>query len=93
MEYTLQSACDNPFMLRRFAKQQEFLSQIKSTFPVPATLMELEANEIKGKESLLKIGEKLNKEPLKLADFEPKKVEVEYQVAHWTIPGNKSWYL
>jgi arsenite-transporting ATPase len=76
-----QSACDNPFMLRRFSKQQQFLSQIKNTFPVPATLMELEANEIKGKEPLLKIGEKLNKKPLKLADFEPKNIEAVYQVA------------
>jgi arsenite-transporting ATPase len=81
-----QSACDNPFMLRRFAKQQQFLSQIKGTFPVPVTLMELEANEIKGKEPLLKIGEKLNKKPLKLADFEPKNIEVAYQVAIEKFP-------
>ena len=36
------SACDNPFMFRRFAKQQEFLQKIKDAFSIPTTLMELE---------------------------------------------------
>ena len=44
-----QSACDNPFMLARFAKQQEFLGLIKDKFSVPITLMELEPSEIKGR--------------------------------------------
>lgn len=66
-----QSACDNPFMLRRFAKQQEFLVHIKHSFSVPVTLIELEANEVKGKESLSKIGKKLYEKPVKLADYSP----------------------
>jgi len=70
-----QSACDNAFMLRRFAKQQEFLSQIKRTFSVPARLIQLEANEIKGKGALLGIGERLYVMPMKLADYEPQKME------------------
>jgi len=73
-----QSACDNPFMLRRFAKQQEFLAQIKSSFSVPVTLMELEANEVKGKESLLKIGKKLYEKPVKLADYSPQIIKTRH---------------
>lgn len=70
------SACDNPFMLRRFAKQQEFLNQIKQAFSLPTTLMELEAGEIIGKENLLAAGEKLHKTPLKLADYQPEKIVI-----------------
>ena len=68
------SACDNPFMLGRFAKQQEFLQQIKDTFSVPITLMELEPEEIKGKKLLLTIGKKLYDKPLKLSDYTPEKI-------------------
>lgn len=68
------SACDNPFMLRRFARQQEFLQQIKEAFTVPITLMELEPEEIKGKKLLLTIGKKLYDKPLKLADYTPEKI-------------------
>lgn len=70
------SACDNPFMLRRFAKQQEFLNQIKQTFSRPTTLMELESEEIIGKESLLAIGKKLHKTPLKLTNYQPEKIAI-----------------
>ena len=62
-------ACDNPFMLRRYYKQQEYLSQIKTNLALPTTLMELEANEVKGKGSLLAIGKKLLEKPVKLADY------------------------
>ena len=71
------SACDNPFMLRRFAKQQEFLLQIKESFPIPITLIELEPGEIKGIEALLTIGKKLYKEPIKLADYEPERLAIQ----------------
>ncbi|MCJ7654393.1 MAG: TRC40/GET3/ArsA family transport-energizing ATPase [Dehalococcoidia bacterium] len=81
-----QSACDNPFMLRRFAKQQEFLSQIKGSFSVPVTLMELEATEIKGKESLLKIGNKLYEKPVKLADYSPQIMEAKHQFSVQDYP-------
>ena len=70
-----QNACDNPFMLRRFAKQQEFLSQIKHGFSVPVTLVELDANEIKGKESLLELGRRLYEKQVKLADYKPQVIE------------------
>ena len=70
------SACDNPFMLRRFAKQQEFLQNIKETFFVPITLMELEPGEIKGKKLLFSTGKKLYEKPVKLADYQPEKIEI-----------------
>jgi len=69
------SACDNPFMLRRFANQQRYLSEIKQAFSLPAVLMDLEAGEIIGKELLLKLGEKLHEQPLKLADYQPESME------------------
>lgn len=71
-----QSACDNPFMLARFAKQQEFLELIKNKFSVPITLIDLEAGEIKGKEALLKTGKKLYEQTLKLSDYQPVKIEI-----------------
>jgi arsenite-transporting ATPase len=67
--------CDNPFMLRRFAKQQDFLATIKKSFHMPVTLVTLDANEIKGKESLLRMSKKLYQEPIKLADYTPKVIE------------------
>jgi arsenite-transporting ATPase len=70
-------ACDNPFMLARFAKQQNFLEIIKSKFPVPITLMELEPNEIKGKDLLLHIGKKLYEHTLKLSDYQPAKIDMD----------------
>jgi len=72
-----QSACDNPFLLARFAKQQEFLETIKSKFSVPITLMELESGEIKGKDSLTKMGKKLHEQALKLKDYQPVKISVD----------------
>lgn len=66
-----QSACDNPFMLARFSKQQDFLEIIKSKFFVPITLMELEPGEIKGKDQLEKLGRKLCEKPLFLKDYRP----------------------
>lgn len=70
------NACDNPFMLRRFAKQQEFLGQIKQAFSVPTTLMELEAGEIIGKKLLLALSKKLYEKPLKLTNYQPKKIKI-----------------
>ncbi len=69
------SACDNPFMLRRFAKQQEFLQKIKDSFSIPVTLMELEAEEIKGKDLLFSTGRKLYDKPLSLKDYNPERIE------------------
>ncbi len=69
-----QSACDNPFMLARFAKQQEFLELIKNKFSVPITLIELEPQEIKGKGQLSKLGQKLYENPLILKDYTPVRI-------------------
>ncbi len=69
-----QSACDNPFMLARFAKQQDFLEVIKSKFFMPITLIELEPSEIKGKGQLVKLGHKLYGKPLFLKDYSPAKI-------------------
>lgn len=69
-----QSACDNPFMLARFAKQQEFLEIIKNKFSIPITLIELESGEIKGEDSLIKMGRKLHEQALKLKDYQPIKI-------------------
>lgn len=71
-----QSACDNPFMLARFAKQQEFLKLIKNRFTVPIILMELESQEIKGKDLLLQIGKKLHAQAVKLSDYQPITIDV-----------------
>ena len=70
-----QSACDNPFMLARFAKQQEFLELIKNKFSVPITLIELEPHEIKGKGQLAKLGQKLYENPLMLKDYTPVRID------------------
>ncbi len=66
-----QNACDNPFMLARFGKQQDFLEIIKNKFHIPITLMELEPSEICGREQLAKLGSKLYKKPLFLKDYKP----------------------
>jgi arsenite-transporting ATPase len=81
-----QSACDNPFMMQRFTKQQAFLSQIKDSFSVPATLMELAADEIKGKASLSIVGSKLHKRPAMLADFNPANVMLKPDTAVHNYP-------
>jgi len=69
-----QSACDGPFMLQRFARQQAFLSTIKESFFIPAILMGLEATEIKGIASLSIIGHKLHEHPVMLADLVPSNI-------------------
>ncbi|MCM8824835.1 MAG: TRC40/GET3/ArsA family transport-energizing ATPase [Candidatus Omnitrophica bacterium] len=71
-----QNACNNPFMLARFAKQQKFLEFIKNKFTIPITLMELEPQEIKGKDLLLKIGEKLHTQAKKLSIYQPITINV-----------------
>jgi arsenite/tail-anchored protein-transporting ATPase len=63
------SACDNAFMLRRFYKQQEYLEQVKDSLGLPATLMELESNEVKGEKSLRQTGKKLLKNPIMLTSY------------------------
>jgi arsenite-transporting ATPase len=72
-------ACDNTFMLHRFCKQQEYLWQIKTNLALPATLMQLEADEVKGKGSLQAIGNKLLENPVKLADYSIQVSEIEQE--------------
>ncbi|MCX6736744.1 MAG: TRC40/GET3/ArsA family transport-energizing ATPase [Candidatus Parcubacteria bacterium] len=72
-----QGACDNPFMLARFAKQQEFLELIKNKFTISITLMELEPGEIKGEDLLIKMGKKLYEQTLKLKDYQPIKINAD----------------
>ncbi len=72
-----QDVCNNPFMLARFAKQQEFLEIIKNKFSIPITLIELEAGEIKGEKSLIKMGKKLHEQALKLKDYQPVKITID----------------
>jgi arsenite-transporting ATPase len=78
-----QTACNNPFMLRRFARQQEFLGLIKDSFSLPVTLMELEAGEIKGLGLLVKSGTRLLDKPSRLSDYTPQVIKaVESTLKH-----------
>ena len=81
-----QSALDNPFMLHRFSKQQEFLKLIKRSFSVPAILMELEANEVKGKQSLFSIGKKLYTRPVTLTNYLPHTIDIRRQFSIQDYP-------
>jgi arsenite/tail-anchored protein-transporting ATPase len=69
-------ACDNPFMLKRYAKQQEFLQKLKNAFTMPVTLIELASGEIKGISSLIEMGKKLLEEAIMLKEYEPEKLEI-----------------
>lgn len=65
------SACDNPFMVRRYTKQQEFMKIIKESFRLPGRVVELEAGEVKGIAALKNMGEKLFATPVRLKDYKP----------------------
>jgi len=41
-------SCDNPFMTHRYAKQQQYLSEIEQSLPLPARVVELAPQEVKG---------------------------------------------
>ena len=69
-------ACDNPFMTARFMKQQEFLKTISQKFSVPARIVELGSEEIKGVERLASIAIKLFDHPTELKDYHYKNLEV-----------------
>lgn len=70
-------ACDNPFMLHRFSKQQQFLDKIKNEFTQKTILVELEPGEISGVGLLTKIGQKLFDKPLLLKNYQPEVLSVE----------------
>jgi arsenite/tail-anchored protein-transporting ATPase len=69
------SACDNPFMAHRYLKQQEFLKEIKTTFALPARLIELQPSEVKGKAALRAMAQKLMVNPLNLNNYVPADVK------------------
>jgi len=69
-----QEVCDNPFMLARFIKQQQFLQSIRQEFKILAKVIELASGEIKGVGLLRMIGQKLYDTPLLLSDYAFKKV-------------------
>lgn len=68
-----EEACDNPFMIARFIKQQQFLRTITKKFKVPARIVELGAGEIKGVKLLGSISKKLFDNPTLLSNYEYKK--------------------
>jgi len=70
------TACDNPFMAHRYARMQEHLREIKSTFSLPARVIELAPSEVKGREALLEMAKKLFKSPVNLNDYVLDSVEV-----------------
>ncbi len=65
------TACDNPFMAHRYAKQQEYLHEIKNTFALPARIIELQPGEVKGFAALRAMAQKLLAHPLSLKDYVP----------------------
>lgn len=71
------SACDNPFMLHRFSKQQQFLDKIKNEFTQKTILVELEPGEIAGVGLLTKISQKLFDHPILLTNYQPEIASVE----------------
>ncbi len=64
-----EKACDNPFMIARFMKQQQFLHTIMEKFPLPAKVVELGSEEIKGIASLTDMSEKLFNNPTILSKY------------------------
>lgn len=85
-----QNACDNPFMMRRFAKQQEFLRTIKNTFSLPTTLVELKSGEVKGKEALLEMGQMLFLNPIKMDNYTPNVFETNQEFSVQDYPVTDS---
>jgi len=71
------SACDNPFMLHRFSKQQQFLDKIKNEFTQKATLVELGPGEITGVGLLTQISQKLFDNPILLTNYQPEIASIE----------------
>jgi arsenite/tail-anchored protein-transporting ATPase len=69
------SACDNPFMAHRYLHQQEFLREIKTTFALPARLIELQPSEVKGMAALRAMAKRLLVNPLNLKNYVPADVK------------------
>lgn len=69
-----EEACDNPFMIARFMKQQQFLRTIKEEFKVPAKVIELGSGEIKGIDRLTTIARQIFDNPTILSKYVFKKI-------------------
>lgn len=69
-----EEACDNPFMIARFMKQQQFLRTIKEDFKVPAKVIELGSGEVKGIDRLTTISTQLYDKPTLLSKYVFKKI-------------------
>lgn len=69
-----EKACDNPFMIARFMKQQQFLRTIKEEFKVPAKVIELGSSEVKGIDRLSIISTQLFDKPTLLSKYVFKKI-------------------
>lgn len=72
-----QEACDNPFMISRFMKQQEFLQNIRKEFKETAKIIELSSEEIKGIARLTTIGDLLINKPTFLSKYVFKKIAID----------------
>lgn len=71
-----EEACDNPFMIARFMKQQQFLYTISKEFKVPAKVIKLSSVEIKGIDRLASIARELFEKPTLLSKYVYKKIAV-----------------
>lgn len=69
-----EEACDNPFMIARFMKQQQFLRTIKGEFKAPAKVIELGSSEVKGINRLTTISKQLFDKPTLLSKYAFKKI-------------------
>jgi len=63
------SACDNPFMAHRYAKQQQYLNEIRDSFVLPTRIVELASYEIKGQAALKGMAEKLFESRVSIIDY------------------------
>ena len=76
-------ACNNPFMIHRYACMQMLLNEIKSGFALPIRIIELASGEIKGHEALREIAGRLYGNPLIPNDHVPV-VPTTSRMPEWT---------
>ncbi len=81
------SASDNSFLAYRLSKQEELIREIKSSFNLPARLIELFPQEIKGQKAIENVIEQLFTSPVTLDDYAP----AEPPSAAPQIPANSGW--
>ena len=64
-------ACDNPFMIHRYARQQEYMHEIKSGFSLPIRVIELTNSEVKGRIALQTMAKNLFENAISLSNYTP----------------------